>query len=823
MNRMTNSSEVIAKGPTLIRELYRDFGTFCQHRGRVSESDTRANIIDRVLHDILLWPREAVHRETHVHPGFLDYELRLGRPVLIVEAKATDIAFTVPYQKQGGGRRLRLSGSLRTNKELQAAVTQVQRYAVDQGARYAVATNGYAYVLFQTVTDGKSWKTAQAVVFSGPRDIEQDFTTFWNLLGYDSVSNGGLDTFFRGGDVTSREYHRPIAKLLEADATYGRNPLTLALHPYVDRFFGDIGSQDTVEILDNCYVHSRPTQVIDNELKLVIRDHIPAFAGDAAQLHTSDEEPGGAVGDHIRALVDRSDKGSVVVLMGGIGSGKSTFLKRFFKVIAPDLVAGDGRAVLVYLDFLGAPDSSTALDDLIWREASSRLREQAPQLQKRAALEQMFEGDLRLNRELFADDIETLNKRIAAQLFDLASDNKRFASAALNYLAGGQRLPLVVFDNVDQLGIQAQATIFTTAQFFALHLGCLSVLVLREESYCTAQMQKQLTAYTIRPYHLSSPSFRRVIKLRLDFAANDAAKKTEDQPESSRHGELLEFFHVLRRSIFSGSHNVTRLIEAVSFGNMRLALSLFNNFITSGATNLSKILAMYREYGGYTVPFHEFVKSVMLGEYRYYKETRSSLMNVFYTTTARNASHFTTLRILQYLGGPYDTAKTGEEFVGLDSLLNATVTTFDNEDDAVKTIGRLIELNRQLIELDTRRTDSLVGASAARITSAGRYYLDYLVRSFAYLDLVWQDTALSSLGVADTLYKMFPHTDVDLRFERVDRFLGYLSDEESRELAARAIKADQDGFFGPFMPGIIAQYEREKRVIRRKLARPDAG
>src|ERR1051325_10916461 len=246
-------------------------------------------------------------------------------------------------QKHGGGRRLRLSGSLRTNKELQAAVTQVQRYSVDQGARYAVATNGYAFLIFQSVTEGKPRKTAQAVVFSGPRDIEEDFTQFWNLLSYESVSNGGLDTFFRGADAVPREYHRPIAKLLEADATYGRNPLTLALHPYIERFFGDIGSQDTVEILDNCYVHSRPTQVIDSELKLVIRDHIPGFAVGAAQLRTSEEQPAGAVGDEIRALVDRGEKGSVVVLMGGIGSGKSTFLKRFFKVIAPDLVAAQGR------------------------------------------------------------------------------------------------------------------------------------------------------------------------------------------------------------------------------------------------------------------------------------------------------------------------------------------------------------------------------------------------------------------------------------------------------------------------------------------------
>src|SRR5438552_1693833 len=136
MSRVATSAEILDTGPDLVNSIYRDFGTFCQHRGRVSEADTRANILDRLLHEILLWPRETVHRETFVHPGFLDYELRLGRPVIVVEAKATDVTFEMPFQKHKGHRRLRLSGTLRTNRALQDAVTQVQRYSVDQGARY---------------------------------------------------------------------------------------------------------------------------------------------------------------------------------------------------------------------------------------------------------------------------------------------------------------------------------------------------------------------------------------------------------------------------------------------------------------------------------------------------------------------------------------------------------------------------------------------------------------------------------------------------------------------------------------------------------------
>ena len=50
--------------------------------------------------------------------------------------------------------------------------------------------------------------------------------------------------------------------------------------------------------------------------------------------------------------------------------------------------------------------------------------------------------------------------------------------------------------------------------------------------------------------------------------------------------------------------------------------------------------------GAYYVAFHEFVKSVMLSERRYYKEAHSPIMNLFDCGSEKNSSHFTSLRIL---------------------------------------------------------------------------------------------------------------------------------------------------------------------------------
>jgi hypothetical protein len=81
-------------------------------------------------------------------------------------------------------------------------------------------------------------------------------------------------------------------------------------------------------------------------------------------------------------------------------------------------------------------------------------------------------------------------------------------------------------------------------------------------------------------------------------------------------------------SMFERSRNIARFIESVCFGNMRLALQMFATFLTSGVTDVDKMLRIYSRDGAYFVAFHEFIKSIMLQGRRYYKEAESPIMNV---------------------------------------------------------------------------------------------------------------------------------------------------------------------------------------------------
>src|SRR5690606_1386871 len=75
-----------------------------QFRDReLNEADTRHQLIDPVLHDVLGWPRNRTRCELNAHPGFADY-LRTrqdGTPALIIEAKREGLYLSLPHATTG--------------------------------------------------------------------------------------------------------------------------------------------------------------------------------------------------------------------------------------------------------------------------------------------------------------------------------------------------------------------------------------------------------------------------------------------------------------------------------------------------------------------------------------------------------------------------------------------------------------------------------------------------------------------------------------------------------------------------------------------------
>jgi hypothetical protein len=239
-------------GLQALKEISAQVTAFKAERGKVSEADTRVKIIDRVLTDVLQWPEDHLSREDHVHSGFIDYTLRIeGRPFVAVEAKREDKAFVLPVDSIKH-RALRIDGALSTDDEIRSAVNQVRSYCDDVGIRYAIATNGYSWIVFRAIREDKPWRQGLARVFPSIEYIVDNFTEFWNLLSYPAITKGALDAEFGAPNSAPRQLLRVLERLFNTDLPLQRNRLHAQLHLLPSTIFENIADQDAIEILQSC-------------------------------------------------------------------------------------------------------------------------------------------------------------------------------------------------------------------------------------------------------------------------------------------------------------------------------------------------------------------------------------------------------------------------------------------------------------------------------------------------------------------------------------------------------------------------------------------
>jgi len=243
-----------------LKDIIKEFETFVENRGSVSEADTRVKLIDRILVEVCGWPEEAIAREEHVESGFIDYSLSIQtRRYVAVEAKREGVAFTFP---ETSARSLKISGSILTDPTIKKALIQVRQYCDDSGIRYAIATNGYAWIVFRAIREDMPWRDGTARIFPTLEYIASNFTHFYNLLSFAAIQLGSLDEEFGASTRIPRKLERVVDRLFNADLPLQKNRLHAQLYPLIQTIFEDIATQEPLEILQSCYVHAESLWIV---------------------------------------------------------------------------------------------------------------------------------------------------------------------------------------------------------------------------------------------------------------------------------------------------------------------------------------------------------------------------------------------------------------------------------------------------------------------------------------------------------------------------------------------------------------------------------
>lgn len=717
----------------------------------LNESETRAKIIDSILRDCLGWPEKCIKREDHVASGFTDYQLlHKDICIIIIEAKKSGIYFDIP--KSFTNRYYKISGVISSVTELNNAINQVHRYWVDVGCKYGAVFNGYQLVIFPAITIGKPWRDGQAILFNSIEDFINNYSMFWNILSREQVLKGSLINYLEK-IKSSLSFSKILSKLHYRDELWPRNELYQFISPISKFIFSELLDETRTVILNDCYVFDKSNKYLTTDLNIFFKDSLPYFASNFKIKDVYEKaSKAGSFQKEFERLSHQKFHGSLMVLLGGVGCGKSTFLLRFFKII----LSNKENFLWFYVDFRDAPLKNDELEKFIIDKIQEDWEEK------------------------YEKNLSELIKNIGFNVPKV--DIKLFFHKLFSLLRILKFSICLIIDNIDQHDSKLQEYIFILSSHLKEYFKTTTIVAMREETFIHSTRVGVFDAYDIPKFHISAPDFLQMIKKRISVSIALLEVDTFKMPKPKRD-DIIKYFSVILSSLGrknKQSLNIVKFIDSISVGNMRVALKMFNNFILSGNTNIKEIFDKHKPYSPYQISYHQFIKSILLGEYRYYCQDRSNIFNLFDFDTSISDSHFMSLRILNFFSENINNKSSiGRGYLSINELLTVVEQVSIQRSVLYDTLKRLSGFN--LIEYDNLSRTDLEGASFVKITPSGLYYLNELIYEFFYLDSVIVDTPISETIIIDDLNNYIESISLDDRIYRTSIFIDYLVSSEDRE------------------------------------------
>ncbi|MEZ0600973.1 hypothetical protein ACAX43_02260 [Paraburkholderia sp. IW21] len=801
----------------------------------INEAETRHKVIDFIIHDFLSWPKNRVIVEEFIAPGFADYVLKKtnGDDLLFIEAKRAGVFFELPIPHATDETSCYISiAKLLSNSNIKAAMQQVRTYCFDSGCEYACISNGFEWIFFKTFEKGKRWESLQAFVVRSLGFFSNEYTKAINNLSFVAITErSSLPTLLSSAPPKDRNVYYPKEKISSYSHTITANRLAIKLRPIVNRYFGVIKDDDT-EFMERCYVSQREYIGTSDGMRSLIHDSLSPFFESFGVQQLEDTGKGGRLGGRLTKNLKQNRKGEVLVLFGGKGAGKSTFIKRLLHHNAPRWLRD--HAAIAIVDLLKVPEELAVIRSAIWQGL-------VKQLDKDGLLD--ADRDT-LTNDLFSDRFATARKQdlaglpSASEAYNLKlnsliaswkQDTAYCAERLVIHLSLKERGAIVVIDNTDQYSSEIQDFCFSSAQEISDRLKCVTLISMREERFFDSKIHGVLDAFQNSGFHISSPRPAEVFKKRLDYTV--AVLEKSELGEEDELGQVaLDFIKdsgtylkILSREFSSDSSPLNNFLTACAHGDIRLSLDLFRSFLLSGYTNVDEMIANR----AWNFQVHQVIKPVMIPNRYFYEESLSDIPNIYQLRSTRHGSHFTALRILRKLAKGVD--PTAPSYFATAELRAYFAETFSMQEDFEKNLDVL--LRHGFVESDNRLDAYSESVDRIKITNYGFYMFGDLAYYFTYLDLICTDCGIFSEETSNYLteaarkeYQFFTRGErverVKVRLERVEKFIEYMKQEELREREMYSLGMPEEEMFSmKAETNFTAERTRVLRSARRQSSK----
>ncbi|HDR9203749.1 TPA: S1 RNA-binding domain-containing protein [Burkholderia vietnamiensis] len=592
-------------------------------------------------------------------------------------------------------------------------------------------------------------------------------------------------------------YWKP-KKLLGGNAVQseevGRNSFGLTLSAEFGHVFAPETAEDKAEVARNAYVDSRASLRALDPIDKIIRAARPASETNA-QLIEDTANP--------RELLSKLRNGSslerkIILLIGSVGSGKSTFVDHLiYKALPQDIL---DTTLWCRIDMNSAPISGGEIYKWLRAKISEGCIDKYPgeDFESFEVLKKVYSVEFnkfqKLQGRLLQEvgDLPEYNKSLIRHFEQWQADEEVTSKAITRYCCGDRgKLLVIVLDNCDKRSRDEQLLMFQAAQWIQSEYRSLIILPLREETFEAHQDQPPLdTAIKDLIFRIEAPLFQHVLIRRVQLALSKMRADGEktlryDLPNGFRveypSTDLAFYLASIIKSLFEYDRFVRRMITGLSGKNIRRALEIFIDFCNSAHLGEDEIFRITNSEGRYTLPLYLVTRILLRGNLRYYDGQNSAVKNLFDIFHQDSAPfYFARLFILNWLSlrfnqpgrngvrGYFPVSEMRDDLIAIGVPDHA----FDRELDSLIKAHCVISENMTIEKVGQ---EDLV-----RLSSAGSVHLD-LLGSVDYLATVAEDTWFDNKAVAEAIAerigRLEKHFQVQTQIQNARDLVDYLSDK----------------------------------------------
>ncbi|SDR79311.1 S1 RNA-binding domain-containing protein [Winogradskyella sediminis] len=438
----------------------------------------------------------------------------------------------------------------------------------------------------------------------------------------------------------------------------GENSFGINLALEFKYLFNPETENEREEVIKNAYVESKRRLAHVLPIDRLIRNVITPSKNESLEISNTK-----APKEIFNQLKQKDKiKNQICLLIGSVGSGKSTFIDYLHKIALPKDLTASTFWLSVNLNL--APINKEKIYSWFSESAIETLKSKNPQIDfnELSFIKKVFHKEIKAKSSvlgLLGEGSTEYNKELYNIIKSLKDDNETFLKALIQYLFINKNiLPIIVLDNCDKRTRDEQLLMFDVANYIKNNFNVMVVLPLRETTFDLYKNEPPLdTVIKDLVFRIDPPLLVNVIKKRIEYALRELSENQKDFNYSLSNGLIVKcksedvsnYLKSILHTLFQNDF-FRKLMIGLTGRNIRKGLEIFLEFCKSGHLSEDEILKMRTSQNSYEVPNHLITRILLRGKREYYDESSSRIKNIFSSDTGDTLPDpFIRLSILHWL------------------------------------------------------------------------------------------------------------------------------------------------------------------------------